>query len=1113
MRRLLLATLALLWAGAAPAESAPEATNEPESRLDADTFRGLALRGIGPALMSGRIADIAIHPDDRSTWYVAVGSGGVWKTENAGTTWDSIFDGQGSYSIGFIAIDPNDPDVIWVGTGEDVGGRHVGYGDGIYRSRDGGQSWTHMGLSESEHLSRILIDPRDSNVIYVAAEGPLWSAGGERGLYKTVDGGETWTKILGGGPYTGANDVVMDPTDPDTLYASTHQRYRTVAALINGGPESGIHKTTDGGKTWRELTRGLPDEDMGKIGLAISHHDPQTIYATIELAWREGGFYRSTDGGESWEKRNDYLSGGTGPHYYQELYASPHDPDTVYQMDVRLHVTEDGGATFRSIDTRNKHVDNHALAFNDDPDYLLVGTDGGLYESWDHGEHWKFIANLPVTQFYKIAVDNAEPFYNVYGGTQDNNTQGGPTRTDTVHGIRNSDWFVTLFGDGHQPAVDPTNPNIVYSQWQQGNLVRHDRATGEIIYLQPQTEADAPAQRWNWDSPILISPHDPARLYFASQWVWRSDDRGDSWTPISDDLSRGRERLQIPMMDDRVWSVDAIWDLWAMSNYGNVTSLSESPLVEGLIYAGTDDGLVHVTEDGGKTWTRIDPTGELTPQEYAEGLEAGGTELTWAPPESFVNDIKADKHDPDTVYVVLDNHKTGDFAPYVYVSRDRGETWSSMIGDLPDRHITWRIVQDHVQPDLFFLGTEFGVFFTVDAGERWIELTGNAPTISYRDLAIQERENDLVGGTFGRGIWILDDYSPLRRVSEETLAEPAQLFDVREVPWYYPRHTLGSNEKASQGAAFFTAPNPPFGALITYYLRDTLDTAKERRSAEEQELKEAGQDIPFPGWERLQAEEREEEPRIVLTIRTADGEIVRRIDGPTGAGLHRVAWDLRYPPTQAVVNVEAEDADERRRWSPMAPPGTYTVDLAKRVEGTLTPLAEPVSFRVTRIGEPTLEGAPMARVTEFAQRLGEVQRQVSGLREIFDDIDTRLRLIKLALRQATVPPNGLDSRVRALQDDYFALRTQMFGNARKDQIGEPMAATIGDRLRAARIGIMRSSYGPTPNLIKTLSIAEAELAEVKQRLNDLVEIELPELEAELEQAGVPWTPGRGVPGL
>jgi photosystem II stability/assembly factor-like uncharacterized protein len=1095
MKRFRWAILALaltvpLAAVAQPGKDKAEEENGP--LLASKTFKGLELRSIGPAFMSGRIADIAIHPEDLSTWYVAVGSGNVWKTENAGTTWNPIFDEEGSYSIGALTLDPNNPNTVWVGTGENVGGRHVGYGDGVYRSLDGGASWQNMGLESSEHIGKILVDPQDSNVVYVAAQGPLWSAGGERGLYKTIDGGQSWEKVLGEGEYTGVNDVVMDPRDPQVLFAATHQRFRTVAALIDGGPETAIHKSTDGGATWRKLDKGLPEEDMGKIGLAISPQKPDVVYATIELAWRKGGFYRSADGGETWEKMNDYMSGGTGPHYYQEIFASPHHFDRVYQMDPRIHYTTDGGRNFEVLGDEHKHSDNHALAFlPDDPDYLLAGTDGGLYETWDHGKNWRFVANLPLTQFYKVAVDYDEPFYNIYGGTQDNSTQGGPSRTDNVHGIRNSDWFITVFADGHQPAVDPTNPDIIYSEWQQGNLVRHDRKTGEIVYLQPQPEKGAPAERWNWDSPILISPHDPARLYFASQRVWQSDDRGDSWRAISGDLSHGRERITMPIMG-RAWSVDAVWDLGAMSNYGNVTSLAESPLAEGLIYAGTDDGLIQVTEDGGANWRRVDRVGDV-------------------PAGTFVNDIKADLYDADTAYAVLDNHKRGDFSPYVLKSTDRGRTWRSIAGDLPERHIVWRIVQDHERPELFFAGTEFGVFFTVDGGGKWIKLTGGVPNIPFRDLAIQKRENDLVGATFGRSFYLFDDYTPLRRVSEEMLEQQVELFPVRDPWWYIPRRPFGSGEKADQGADFYTAPNPPFGAVFTYYLKDGLETAKERRQKREKELAEEGSDTPFPGWEALDAEEQEEKAEMVLTVRDATGDVVRRLSGAAGSGFHRVAWDLRYPKTDAVTTLEPAESWMPNN-GPLAPPGRYTVTLAQRVGGELTPLAEPQSFEVKRMREGTLQGSSPEETLAFTRELAELNRQVDGIGEIIDQTASRLELIKLALMKSTVNDASLDDEARALERQLFELRGMLRGNERQSEIGEPMPHTIDRRLSAASIGTTLSTYGPTPNLQQTLAIAQEELMEVKEGLEHLLEVDLPAFEEQLEAAGVPWTPGRGVPG-
>jgi photosystem II stability/assembly factor-like uncharacterized protein len=463
------------------------------------TFQGIKFRSIGPALMSGRIADIAIHPNDDNVWYVAVGSGGVWKTRNAGVTWKPLFDAQKVYSIGCITIDPNNPDVVWVGTGENVGGRHVGYGDGIYRSPDGGATWENMGLAESQHISKIIIHPNNSDIIWVAVQGPLWNQGGERGLYKSVDGGREWKKTLGDDAWTGVTDIAIDPRDPDVLYAATWQRHRTVAAYMGGGPNSGLHKSTNAGESWQKLSNGLPSGNIGKIGLAISPINPDLLYAAIELNRRKGAVYKSSDRGATWKQMSETVSGGTGPHYYQELYASPHHLDKIFLANVRMLISDDGGKTFYTMNEEHKHSDNHALAFrSDDPDYLLVGTDGGIYESFDLAENWRFMANLPLTQYYKVAVDDAKPFYFIYGGTQDNSTQGGPSRTDNEHGIRNADWFLTLFADGHQPATEPGNPDIMYSEWQQGNLMRVDRTSGERVYIKP------PAGRWRSAGPIQL---------------------------------------------------------------------------------------------------------------------------------------------------------------------------------------------------------------------------------------------------------------------------------------------------------------------------------------------------------------------------------------------------------------------------------------------------------------------------------------------------------------------------------------------------------------------------------------------------------------------------------
>lgn len=1083
--------LGLAVALAATAASAQENAQENVDPMSAATFKGMALRNIGPAFMSGRISDIDLHPQNPHVWYVSVGSGGVWKTTNAGTTWTPLFDEQPTYSIGSLTVDARNPHVVWVGTGEDVGGRHVGYGDGIYRSMDGGKSWENKGLKDSEHITQIIVHPEDSNTVWVAAQGPLWSSGGQRGIYKTTDGGDNWIQTLGDDEWTGAASLVIDPRNPDVLYAATWQHHRTVAAWMGGGPKSGIHKSVDGGDTWTELESGLPEGNMGKIGLAISPHNPDTVYAAIELDRREGAIYRTTDRGASWEKRSDTVSGGTGPHYYQELYVSPHRPGHIYLVSNTSVYSTDGGATFQPIPGEHKHGDDHAIAFHPElADYMLVGSDGGVYETYDGAKNWRYIANLPVTQYYKVAVDDAAPFYNIYGGTQDNNTQGGPSRTDNASGIRNSDWYVTLFGDGHQPATEPGNPDILYSEWQQGNLVRVDRTTGEIVYIKPQPEPGDPPERFNWDAPILVSPHSPTHLYFASQRVWRSDDRGDSWTPISGDLTRDQDRMQAPIMG-RQQSWDSPWDMYAMSNFHTITSLAQSPVNADILYAGTDDGLIQVTSDGGENWQKVEVKN-----------------LPGVPERAFINDIKADLFDADTVYIALDNHKEGDYRPFLLKSTDRGKRWKSIAGNLPDRHLVWRLVQDHERTDLLFAATEFGIFFTVDGGGKWIELEGGSPTISFRDLAIQRRENDLVAASFGRGFFVLDDYAPLREVSAQALESDALLLPVRDAWWYLPRTPLGRSEKGSQGADLYTAPNPPFGAVFTYYLADSLQSREELRKESEKPLNEAGEDVPFPGWDAINAERLEPDPAIWLTVRDGDGNVVRRVSGPAKKGMHRVAWDLRFPATQA-LGVEPGYFDDPN--GPLAAPGTYSVTLASSVDGKNTELAGPVSFDVEPMRSGALQGAPPAEVAAFWRRVAELQRGTTAAGQTIDLARKRLEQLKTAVERSRSAPGSLDGRLQALREQLDAMSIDLNGNPALQPAGEPESPSINGRLQVAMIGTSFSTYGPTPTISRSTDIAEERFTALRANLNRFMSETLPAFEASLADAGAPWVPGQPIP--
>ncbi len=1056
-----------------------------DSLFTGQHFSGLKFRSIGPAFMAGRIADIAIHPEDESTWYVAVGSGGVWKTENNGISWTPIFDKYGSYSTGCITIDPSNPSTLWLGTGENVGGRHVGFGDGIYRSTDGGKNWENKGLKNSQHLSKIIVHPENPDVIWVAAQGPLWSKGGERGLYKSTDGGQSWKRTLGDAEWTGVTDLVIDPRNPNRLYAATWQRHRTVAAYLGGGTETALYRSEDGGESWTRLKQGLPTSRLGKIGLALSPQNSDVIYAAIEEDHREGGLYRSNDRGATWSKQSDAVSGATGPHYYQELYASPHQEGRIYLMDVRTQVSEDGGKNFSIMPHQYKHSDNHAMAFKkSDPQYLLLGTDGGLYESFDLGQNWRFINNMPITQFYKLAVDDAEPFYNIYGGTQDNNTQGGPSRTDNYNGIQNSDWKVVLFADGHQPATEPGNPDILYAQWQQGSLTRIDQATGEVTYIRPQPDEGEAYERYNWDAPILVSPHNPTTIYHASQRLWRSTNRGDSWTALSGDLTRNEERIELPIMG-RKQSWDNAWDFYAMSTYNTITSIAESPVQKDLIWVGTDDGLLQKTTDGGENWQKIDVT------------------RLGAPARSYVNDIKADLFDANTVYVALSNHKAGDFTPYLYKSTDGGSSWKNIGSSLPERHLVWRLVQDHEKEGLLFIGTEFGIFFSVDGGGQWTPLKGGLPVISFRDLTIQRRENDLVAASFGRSFYVLDDMTPFREISTGQLQKEAHLFQPRDTWWYYPRPNLSFEEgKGAQGQAHFTAPNPPFGAVFTYHLGSDYPTMKSERTQSEKILNKEQRDIPFPGWAALADEKWQDSTQLWVVISDAEGNFIRKIEGPIGKGFHRITWDLRFENPEAVKEGQKKQPGEGMP----AGPGTYSAQLYKQQGGNLVALSDPRPFEVKPLYESSLQNPLAGEAQEFKEAYQQMVREYSAFTLAVKNIEGNYKALRTAYQATPKADAALVERMNQLRSDIYRFSDVLYGNPARNKIGEKNNPTLGDRLQVLNMNLSQNNYGPTPAAKRTRQIFEKQLATQKAELQAL-QSQMQALADAIYEAGGPRVEG------
>jgi photosystem II stability/assembly factor-like uncharacterized protein len=926
------------------------------NRMTAETFKDYAFRSIGPGLTSGRISDVAVDPKNPSVWYVAAAIGGLWKTDNRGNTFTPVFDTYGSYSLGAVTVDPRDSNIVWLGTGENNNQRSVSFGDGVYKSTDAGVTWKRMGLENSEHIQNIVVDPRNSNVVYVTAIGPLWASGGDRGLYKTTDGGQTWKAVLTISPDTGVTDMVMDPKKPDTIYAAALQRRRAVGQLIGGGPESALFKTTNAGATWTKLTKGLPTVEMGRIGLGINWRDPRIVYALVTAQKGEGGFFRSDDAGASWTRigkqvqtgRGGQASGGEAPEgrgssddwyrggdpgYYNEIFVDAHDPETIWSTQTNIDRSTDGGKTWKQVPLPGVHVDHHDIVFDpSDPKHYLIANDGGLYESWDDLKTFRHFTNLPLSQFYRVTTDNAKPFYHVCGGAQDNGSVCGPSRTLNRVGIRTSDWIRIGGGDGFQPRVDTEDPNIVYAQSQEGALQRLDLRTGQYTPIRPNARntvggpvAEAAEEtpqssgqagrgggaqgggrgggrfgRWQWDSPLIVSPHSSRRLYFAGERVYRSDDRGDSWTAISGDLTRQLDATKIPIMG-KVWPTDSVAFNQATTTLSTITALDESPLLSGLILVGTDDGLIQITEDGGKNWRRVET-------------------LPGVPEHSYVTDVYPSPLDSNVVFASVNNYLRGDFKPYVMRSNDRGRTWSSISGDLPTRSGAWSIVQDDVNPNLLFAGMEFGVYFTVDGGSHWLQLAAGIPTAQARDISIQRRDNDLVVGTFGRGAFILDDYTGLRDVTATTLSEEAHLYPLRDALTF----DILDQTAATWGDP--TSPNPPYGALFTYSIGPT-PTA---------------------------------DARLVLTISDDTGKQVRRLDLSRESGVHRIAWDLRGEPptpqtgrggrgtaaTDAAQEAAQASGGRGRQSGPPVAGGRYRATIGKLSGDTVTPIGQPQSFGV-----------------------------------------------------------------------------------------------------------------------------------------------------------------------
>ncbi|MEM7162227.1 MAG: glycosyl hydrolase [Bacteroidota bacterium] len=1053
--------------------------------LSSSQLSGLKFRSIGPALTSGRVSDIAVNPNNFNEYYISIASGGVWKTTNHGVTYQPVFDGEGSYSVGCVTMDPSQSSTIWVGTGENNNQRSVGYGDGIYKSTDAGKSWKNMGLKDSEHISKIIVDPRNSDIVYAAAYGPLWSEGGERGVYKSTDGGENWERIHFVSENTGVADLIMDPENPDILYAAFHQRRRHVFTYIGGGPESALYKSIDAGKTWKEANSGLPEGKMGRVGLAVSPADANVVYAIVESEGDKHGFYRSTNKGATWEKQSKYVTSG---NYYQEIYCDPYNVDKVFSMNTWLHHTEDGGKTFVQTGETNKHVDNHCIWINpNDTDHWIVGCDGGIYETYDHASTWEYKANLPITQFYKVSIDYDTPFYNVFGGTQDNNSQAGPSRTINNAGILNADWYITVGGDGYETQVDPTNPNIIYAQWQYGGLIRYDRQSGERIGIKPQPGKGEAAFRWNWDAPLLISPHDPKTLFFCANKVFKTQDRGNSWEAISPDLTRQIDRNKLKVMGE-VQSPDVVMKNKSTTIYGNIVAFDQSPLDADLLYAGTDDGLIQVSEDGGETWSK---------KETFPGV----------PNMTYVNMLWASQHDKNVVYATFNNHKKGDFKPYVLKSLDRGKTWTALQNDLPERGTVYSIAEDHVDSQLLFAGTEFGCYVSVNGGKNWVELSAGLPTICIRDMAIQKRENDLVLGTFGRGFYILDDYSALRNLTKESLEQDAKIFPIKETLAYVESNPLGLRGVGSQGASMYAAPNPEFGATFTYFVKEKPQSPKEERQEREKKSKEEGKDIDYPSYEDFVAEDRYEKPYLLFIVKDATGKEVRKMKKSASKGIQRASWNLRYPPSTPIRTETAEVGRySNPNEGPLVLPGDYTVELWLADNGELVSLVEASPFKVKALENSSLDRQTASNIA-FKKEVQELRRRIQGSSSEKGELDKRLKYIKAAVQNYPGADLAWMNEIKELEKLSHDIGIEMWGDYHKYRRDVETVPGTASRVENIVWNTWYSTSDPTNTNRAQYDLAKEEYTAIRKDL-DGMRSRVQELEAKLDGKNIPYTPHR-----
>jgi len=1028
----------------------------------ADSLKNLKFREIGPANMGGRVDDFAVVESNTNIVYAGLASGGVWKTVNSGISWTPVFDEQSLSSIGDVTVSQSEPDVVWVGTGEANNRQSSSWGNGVYKSADGGKTWNNMGLKDTHHIGRIVIHPSNANVVYVAAQGHLWGPNDERGVFKTSDGGKTWAKVLYINADTGVNDIAMDPLNPDTLYASAYQRRRTAFGFNGGGPGSAIYRTTDGGVTWKKLSNGLPKTPMGRIALDVYRKNPNVVYALVES--EEPGIYRSDDKGEKWTKMSNT---NPRPMYFSQVRIDPNNDQRIWVAGVNMAYSEDGGKTFVTNRVTRIHVDFHAIWIDPaNSDNMIVGCDGGIHFSRDAGRSWDAREQIAIGQFYEIAYDMAKP-YKVCGGLQDNSSWCGPSASSNQRGITNEDWYTVQGGDGFYAQVDPEEPWIVYAESQDGNISRRDLRTHEARSIRPREDDDKmPRYRFQWNSPVMISKFDRKTLYYGGNFVFKSTDQGDNWTRISPDLTSGVDRKTLSIMGQKVEDRTMLSRNDGVAAFPCVTTLSESPVRAGILWAGTDDGNLQVSRDG-ETWKNVT------------------SNVPGVPKGTYVSRVLSSAYDPGTAYAAFDGHRGDDFNIYLFKTTDFGEHWKSITNGIPKNQGTLHTIREHPRNrDLLFAGGEFGLYVSFDRGDTWQELKNNLPRVPVDDIAIHPRENDLILATHGRSVWIMDSISSLEQMNAKTAESALTAFDVRPAIMWRMAH-----KRDFDAHDVFVGKNPPDGAIIDFWTKTKPD------------LKE-----------------------VKIAIVDASGKAVATVKpANVDEGVNRVIWNLRadrpVPPTQQEIaqaeRFAAAGGEPPNFGGPFVDPGEYSVEISIG--------SNKASKRFTVEEDPRItwfSAADRAKRRAAINDLVAMTKQADELRKKFTAADTALTSLQTSWKRPDAPKvpddvkKAADSLKKSLDDmrPLFASRNffdQPSPEERKAELAKPepdfVLPALTQRISQLIQGLETFAAAPSESQLKQNAVVKLAIADAAQKM-DKLRGEVVKFNDTMNAAKVPFVP-------